>query len=237
MSNAHALGRKRPRSAFALVWILLTMVVLLGFAAFAIDMGRIKLTRTELQGASDGAARAGVWLVPQLDWEECMARAQGVIDTNDAGGTSVGFDIPQEDLQFGIWWRNSRIFEPMPEESWARSNAVRILTHRDSERENALPMVFLSAVYVDEFDVAADAVAMIRGDARGNMAGWGIFGIEYVQANGTTRTDSYNPLVAPYDPNNPGSEGGVGSNGWIEVIGTSDINGDARCGPDGPLPD
>ena len=237
MSRPLALRRASPRRAFALIWVVLTMVVMFGFAAFAIDMGRVHLTRTELQGASDGAARAGVWPVPQLDWAESMARSQAVIDANDAGGRAIGFDIPEQDLQFGIWWRNARIFEPMPEESWARSNAVRILTHRDSERGNAVPMFFLSAVYVNEFDVAADAVAMIRGDARGNMAGWGIFGIEYVQANGTTRTDSYDPLVAPYDPNNPGSQGGVGSNGWIEVIGTSDINGDARSGPDGPSPD
>ena len=87
MSDAHALRRaKCPRRGLALIWVVMTMVVFLGFAAFAIDMGRIHLTRTELQTASDGAARAGVWPVPQLDWAECMARSQGIVDANDAGG-------------------------------------------------------------------------------------------------------------------------------------------------------
>ncbi len=44
----------------ALVWTAVTLTVMVGFAALTIDIGRIIITRTELQVAADASAMAGV---------------------------------------------------------------------------------------------------------------------------------------------------------------------------------
>lgn len=226
--------QRAGRGGFALVWLALVLVVLVGFVALGIDMGRIRLAQTELQAAADAGARAACWPIPQLQFAEGIDRAESVVAANDAGGDVIGFDVNDEDLKYGIWWRNTRSFQVLPPQLWNRANAVRIITHRDTERGNPLPMAFASAINWDETDVRAAAVAQIHGGTFGGGSGnIGIFGIEWVELNGTTMTDSYNPLEGPYDPNNAGSEGGVGTNGHIRMVGNCDVNGDARWGPDG----
>ncbi len=211
----------------ALVWLGMTMVVLLGFVALGLDIGRMQLARTELQTAADAAARAAVWPVPQLQFANGAARAQSIIDANDAGGGPIGFDMADSDLEYGIWWRNSRTFEALPQGLWSRANAARVRTHRSDTRDNPLPMGFATMVGFDEANISAFAVAQIRGGRTGGGSGGvGIFGIDWVRTNGTTRTDSY-------DPNNAGSGGGIGSNGYIEIIGTTWIDGGTHAGPDG----
>jgi hypothetical protein len=222
-----------PRHGVALVWLALVMIVLLGFVALGIDIGRMQLARTELQTAADGAARAAAWPIPYLQFADSAARAEAIIDSNDAGGGAIGYEAA-EDLEYGIWWRNSRTFQPMPLEMLNRSNAARVVTHRDDERGNPLPMGFAAIVNFDEANIDAAAIAQVRGNPFGaGSGGAGIFGIDWVQTNGTTRTDSYDPSEGPYDPANAGSGGGIGSNGWIEIIGTSWIDGGTHAGPDG----
>src|SRR5687768_13422082 len=226
--------RDRRRRGVALVWLALLMIVLLGFVALGIDIGRMHLARTELQSASDASARAAAWPIPELQFGTGAARALAVVEANDAGGAAIGFDLAQEDLVYGIWWRNTRRFDPMPPEFLNRSNAVRIITHRDEDRGNPLPMGFASLVNFDHANISAAAIAQVRGGPVGGGSGSvGIFGIDWVQTNGTTRTDSYDPNAGPYDPSTAGDGGNVGSNGWIEFIGTTWINGGAHSGPDG----
>lgn len=232
LSNHHRRSRNR---GVALVWVGLSLVVLVGFVALGIDMGRIKLAKTELQTAADAAARAACWPIPQLQFTEGMSRSQAVINSNDAGGEEIGYDPAQNDLEYGIWWRNIRVFEPLPPDLLNRANAVRVITHRDSERGNPLPMAFATAVNWDTTDVRAVAVARIRGGLFAFGGGAGIFGMDWVQLNGITMTDSYDSSQGWYDPATAGDSGGVATNGWIEVIGTSYIHGDARWGPDGDI--
>lgn len=231
--NAELAG-SHSRRGVALLWLAIMLIVLLGFVALGIDIGRMHLARTELQTTADASARAAVWPVPQLQFADGAARAQAVIEANDAGGGPIGFDSADEDLVYGIWWRNTRRFDPMPPEYLNRSNAVRIVAHRDEERGNPLPMGFATIVNFDEADIMAAAIAQIRGSGSGSGAGgFGIFGMDWVRTNGTTLTDSYDPTIGGYDPADAGNGGDIGTNGWIEFIGTSFIDGGARWGPDG----
>lgn len=225
----------KQRRGVALIWLAISLIVLIGFVALGIDIGRVKLARTELQVAADAAARAGAWIVPEQRFDDGVARAEALMEANDAGGAPVAFDVNQDDLVYGIWWRNTRTFEPLYDDDRVRANAILIRTWRHSQRGNPLPLGFAAVVGFDTFDVAAVAVGMIRGGWRSSGHGWGIFGIDYVRSNGTTMTDSYDPLQGPYDPSTAGDGGGIGTNGYLEIIGNSDINGDARWGPDGDI--
>lgn len=210
----------------------MSLVVLVGFVALGIDMGRIKLARTELQTAADAAARAACWPIPQMEFDDGRDRAQAIIDSNDAGGGPIGYDTDENDLEYGMWAPNLRVFQPLPLDELRFANAVRVITHRDSDRGNPMPMAFASAINWDQTDVRAGAVARIRGGPFAFGGGAGVFGMEWVRINGITTIDSYDSSVGWYDPANAGENGGVGTNGWIEVIGTSFIHGDARWGSD-----
>ena len=66
---------------------------------------------------------------------------------------------------------------------------------------------------------------------------YGVFGDTYVDMGGTSLVDSYNSCEAPYDPNNPGTNGDVGTNGSggeaVYVGPTADILGDVAVGTGG----
>lgn len=70
------LGRSRREEGQAMVLAALMMVVLLGFAAFAVDFGYVSVQKTDLQNAADAAALAGVVDLPS---------------TANAVGTAVAF--------------------------------------------------------------------------------------------------------------------------------------------------
>lgn len=54
----------RNQDGQALVLVALLMVVLMGFAAFAVDVGMARAARTKMQGAADAAALAGAQELP-----------------------------------------------------------------------------------------------------------------------------------------------------------------------------
>ena len=225
-------NRVARRRGVALVWVGLMMVVLLGFVALGIDVGRVHLARSELQSAADGAARAAVWPVPDLRFADGQARARAVIQGNAAGGGAIGY-AEADDLEYGIWWRSTRTFQPISTPAnLVYANAARVTTHRDAARSNPLPTTFAQAIGFDDVNISASSIAMIRGGWRYRGHGFGLVGLDWVRTNGTTMTDSYNPNNGPYDPNAANDGGGIGTNGYITLVGTTDIGGDARYGPD-----
>lgn len=203
--------------------------------------------------ATNGDDSFGHTLMKPESAERTLNRAllaQAVIDANDAGGGNIGYDDPRttdeagdptadSDLVFGTWIRSTGTFIPrLTDAGLVYANAVRVTTHRSSERENPLPMTFASIVGFTEADVSASSIAMIRGGWKYRGHGFGVVGLDWIQLNGTTRTDSYNPLEGPYAPtehedgvyHNDG--GGIATNGYIDLVGTTDVYGDARYGPD-----
>src|SRR5581483_9955836 len=63
------------------------------------------------------------------------------------------------------------------------------------------------------------------------------FGIESVDMNGNTTTDSYDPTKGAYGGSNVSKGGGVATDGTIDMVGGAAIYGDARWGPEGsPYP-
>src|SRR5207245_2904551 len=67
---------------------------------------------------------------------------------------------------------------------------------------------------------------------RSSGHGFGVFGVQWVSLNGSNGTDSYDP-THPYGGSNVGHDGGVASDGHIDMNGNATIDGDARWGPSG----
>ena len=103
LTRARWLRRRRDdERGIVVVWMLLTLVLLLGVAAFAVDLGFAYYTGERAQNAADAAALSGAALLPQTcSSEAANARALAVASdngfTDGSGSTSVTVTSKCED--------------------------------------------------------------------------------------------------------------------------------------------
>src|SRR5688572_15467529 len=75
----HVAGRRHSRRrGLSIVLVVLTLVVLIGFVSLAVDVGRVRVAKIQLQTAADAAATAavsGMELFPTLGVAEPQERA------------------------------------------------------------------------------------------------------------------------------------------------------------------
>jgi Flp pilus assembly protein TadG len=99
-------ARRRRRGA-VLVMTALTMTGLMIATAFAVDLGRLYVLRSELQTAADAAALAAAVRL-NGDWNQAEQTARA---TAKANGTLDG-DADVDAVRFGVWDPDARQFEP-----------------------------------------------------------------------------------------------------------------------------
>lgn len=161
----------------------ISLPVLLGFAALAIDMGVVYNARSELQRTADSAALAAAWQLLDDDMlagsvnmteEEAAARAAAVSiaarnpvrntapvvdpnDENDIGGDIVvGFRSDPLD-------RSEPLDTSMPD----MRNTVRVTVRRDSTRNGPIDLTFANVFGIASSNVTASAAAIIKDGAVG----------------------------------------------------------------------
>jgi len=224
------------------IWMGLFFLLLLGFVSLAIDMGRLRLAREQLQTAADAGARAGATALPLADGQtdagdkvqEAYDRAEATSEANEClrvyvAGAGNGVEVvPDEDVTLGRWNRIARTFTALEDDARRGANAVRVVTRRISDRSNPINLTFAPAVGVFSKNEETVGIAMITGGPRN----FGIVGIDYIDGTGNPgQVDSYDASAGPYDPNNFNHNGSVASDGDI-TMGNGDVYGDARPGMD-----
>jgi hypothetical protein len=164
---------KAQRGAVA-VMVAGAMVMLLGFAALAIDMGYLFVVRNELQNAADAAAMAGApCLYPRPecsnqtakapDWGTAQQRAVQAISLNKSShATLVG---NTSDVAYGYWDITGSVagLQAVPPPSPAVSMAaVQVTVNRAGAENGGGVPVFLAKIFgVKTVPVSAKAVAVI----------------------------------------------------------------------------
>ena len=198
------------------------MVVILGLVAFAVDIGYVKLARTQLQAAADAGARAGV-LALEDGPSDAKLLAQNAAQENEVAGSSVVV-LPQEDIQLGNWDTVTRVFTPLFGADESNADSVRITCRCVASRTTAVPTFFARVIGTTSVDVAASAVARRR-------ANCGVLvGIDFAELNGNpSSTDSYDSMIGSYSSQTPGDQGHLCSNGPIDVQNGT-VNGNAIPG-------
>ena len=223
------------------------MVVLVAFASLAVDVGRVRLAKVQLQTAADSAATAavsGMQLFPQRGVLEPQERAVDAAERNhtidqaastDGGARSdIGVELfTDEDMVFGRWFDESREFVRIEQngggtDARRQADAIRVWTRRVTQfedpdgntvqRGNALPLIFAPIIGVEKGEVWAKATATLNG----NVDTAAFVGLQYVRFQGATRSDSY---IAGSE-NYPGS-GGANRNSSIATNGEVTFNGAA----------
>ncbi|UCG17205.1 MAG: hypothetical protein JSV19_04075 [Phycisphaerales bacterium] len=212
------LGKRRGATG---VMALITLPILLGMAALAIDVGYIFTSVAELQNAIDAGALAGASALPIGD-TEVKKRAMEAAAQNDVSGESV--EVPVEAIEIGYWESVSATFtlaSSVVDPLGLPPNAVRVVGQR-----RQLPLIFAAVLGHNYTNLEREAIAVM--DSGRCLGIWGLNG---VLGMGDIKTDSYDSRDGVYGPGNIDQNGDVCSNKDIQLQGSFEVHGDAMCGP------
>ncbi len=157
------------RGAIA-VTMAVTIVVLLGFAAAAVDLGHALVARNELQNISDASALAGTralgvryegmtylqqqnYTLTAGDQALIVAAVQTAANANVAAGVPI--TINAADIQIGLWDPVTRILTPTVNQP----RAVRVTARRDGSANGAISTFLAGIVGMPAVNVSAAATA------------------------------------------------------------------------------
>ena|GEM_PF-1548705 len=199
------------------VSVAITLPILVGMAALAVDVGYMCTRGNEMQNAVDSGALAGA---SALLIDDATVRARGVqfAGSNPLGPETVA--ITADDVEIGNWEWYTKSFTASPTPG-IRSNAVRAIGRRDG-----LPLFFAGILGHSEANVLRDAIALMDS---GRCLG--VWGLEGVVASGDVITDSYDSRTGLYGSSDIHQNGDICSNEDILINGGVVIRGDAMYGP------
>jgi Flp pilus assembly protein TadG len=222
------LKRSRPRRGFSIIYLGIAMFALLGIISLAVDLGRVRMVRAQMQAATDAAAFAAVMEMPTVDFTAAEQAAIDIAAANDADNASVV--VKSADIQFGKWDPDTRTFKLLAKGNGGvtdprhNADAIRVTATRDP-----VPLYLAKTIGVSKVSVQTVATAYIRG----GPDRFGIVGLDFVNANGNVASiDSYPAATTTYSKLTARDRATVASNGDIDLQ-NGDILGDARPGIDG----
>jgi hypothetical protein len=134
----------RRRGAI-IVFAALLMAILLGFCAFAVDLGYIANTKTELSRAVDAGALAGVAMIPKGE-AATIPVVRDIIKANLTGARKIRDE--EITIQTGHWGGTGFV------QSSEQPSAVRVLVERLDQ-----PLFFGLIFNKRDFDLTAEAIA------------------------------------------------------------------------------
>lgn len=125
--NSHS-----QRGAVAIM-VALSLIVLLGFASLAIDMGRFRVVSGELQNASDSGSLAAAWELDATDTGLTAAKSRGIefAEKHSADNDPLT-DVTDGDIELGRWNFADKQFTVGGDTE--KINAVRVTTYRGTEK-------------------------------------------------------------------------------------------------------
>jgi Flp pilus assembly protein TadG len=231
----HAVMRRRlrlraagqGRSGLTLVYAIMMMTALCGFASLAVDWGRVQMMKTQLQRAADAAARAAA---------AQLAAGNGVSATQNAAVTWAGYNTADNtsvvingtsDVDFGTWDSSAKTFTVLTGAARSSANAVRVWARRTAARGTALNLTFGTLVGQPTCDVNVWAIAINAAPPSPGVVGINTMNIN--QASGGA-IDSYDSSQGVYNSGtNSGQKAIVASNANIN-LNNSLIDGDVHPG-------
>ncbi len=131
------------------------MTALIAMASLAVDFGRARMAKAELQDAADAAARAAVLSLSQ---GASAARANAVALAAQCRVDGSALVLQSSDVTFGTW-SNGTFTAVANESNLSNANAVRVVAARTTARGNAIQLLFGAAIGRPTVDVSASGIA------------------------------------------------------------------------------
>ena len=142
--------RQRSRAGIILVYAAFMMCVVFGFAAFAIDVGYMALTKDQLQNAADAAALAGAMRMKEGP-ATVRSAAIDIAGRNYQGKSTIS--ISNSDVELGMYDMTTRVFTV----NETAANSVRVTTRVTNKN-----LLFAPVIGHKTFSKTAQAIAIIN---------------------------------------------------------------------------
>ncbi len=209
MARAKMIGGRSRRGA-VVAYVAISLVVFVGVAALAVDVGMLYSTQAEVQRAADASALAAAWEI--LD--DKRLQSAGSQDNVFSGAVDEAIEMASEnqilhvnavlsgsDVTLGRYdWQTPGTL--VTNGSKDLFNGARVVMHRNSDHGGSIGMFFARALGRDSKDLEANAMAAFRDDIKG-------FKI---------RENSGNALLLPF---------ALHINSWNNLLNGSVTNGDS----------
>src|SRR5688572_794414 len=159
-------GTIRTRRGGAIAWVVIVLMVLLGFLGLAVDVGYAYYTGQKLQAAADAAALAGAHQI----WEGHGGARDAAIEiaaANQAGGAEVQLEEnadndPAGDIVLGTYDATLRSFTPSTDVK--TTNAIMVRARRTEGSLNGpLPLFLGPLINNDSLELTRWAIAVAEG--------------------------------------------------------------------------
>ena len=171
--------RGQRRSGSVLVFAAVMMVVMFGMLAFAIDVGYLQLTRSQLQNAADATALAAAWDLidedalsgypdPSLLEEHVRVTADDYASYNPVAGAAS--QLAYEDVEIGYLADPSSPDSQLSPNNPSFFNAVRVQVRRTDEQNGGIALFFARVLGIDSVNQRAQATAMFLNNISGFRA-------------------------------------------------------------------
>lgn len=170
-------GAKDRRGATAIV-VAIVLIVLLGIAALAVDIGYLYAVKNELQNAADGAALAAARqlgnIYSNMTYDQILNYTCGTDDQNLIRTTAVDLaaknkaaakfiTIDPADVEIGTWDQGA---SPPFVATYNKPDAVRVTARRENTSADGTVSTFFARVLgIDEASVVADATAALTSES------------------------------------------------------------------------
>jgi len=166
-------SKTKDQSGATAVLVATCIIVLLGIAALAVDIGYVMVTRNELQNVADAASLAATRqlgaIYQTMSYEEqqnyvcdpttILPVAQEVGTNNRAGGENI--TINNDDIIVGDWDSTIHFFTP----TLNQPDAVRVIARRDGNANSPIATFFARILGINTADVTAWASAALSGQS------------------------------------------------------------------------
>jgi hypothetical protein len=249
----------RGRRGVSVVLVVIVLAVLIGFASLAVDVGRVRVVKVQLQTAADAAATAGasgIEMFPSrgvLEPEERAyeaAAANFSLDQRDSDGRRQDSSIElivDEDVQLGRWNDVTREFTKLEQENGGpderrQSNAIKVWTrrvtrYRDDDgnvvnRGTGVPLILAPVlrIFSENAPITGEVQAEATAVLNGHVETAAFVGLQEIRFNGAVRSDSYVASEGYPGPGGPNANTSFATNGEVTFSGAATILGSVYPG-------
>lgn len=157
------ISARPPRRGISIIYTIVILFMLLGVCSLAVDLGRVQLSKTELQRAVDAAARAGAAKITNSKMAARNAAKQ-VADMNKVDGNAL--DLDNADITYAYYDEAAKTLDPTN----PTPNAVTVTVELSESKGTGIPLLFgaligrnyqsihatATAAYITPIDVTGD---------------------------------------------------------------------------------
>jgi len=169
MKRETLFARLNDRKGTVSVVVALLLVMLIGFAALALDVGYMMVKRNELQNVADSAALAATGRLGSIyksmtysAQQEYVCSPSDIVPVVTALATSMGLAVRDNDVIIGHWNSTTNTFTP----GLFKPDAVRVYTRRDSAANGSVPTFLAGVLGISSVSVSTGATAALTSLSR-----------------------------------------------------------------------